>query len=337
MEIIRDYDLQNLNTFRVPARARLFASVKTEKDLLSVFSAEEFKKSNKMFLGGGSNVLFTQDFDGIVLLNEIKGINIVGEDEDSVTIRAMGGEVWNDLVSFAVSGGYWGIENLALIYGTVAAAPMQNIGAYGAELKDVLVSVEAYDINTSEKKIFTNSECELGYRDSVFKNKLKGQYFISAITIKLSKKEKKNISYKVLQEYLEKNNIKPNSSKDISDAVSAIRESKLPNPRVIGNAGSFFKNLFVTQGKLDELLEQFGDLSYFKEGDQIKVSSAWLIEQCGWKGKRVGNVGVHDKQALVLVNHGGGTGKEIKALADEIINSVSEKFGLELVPEVNLI
>jgi len=337
MEILKDYDLNKLTTFGVPAQAKYFTVLERESDLKDLFSRQEFKENNKMFLGGGSNILFTRDFDGIVVLNKIKGIEIVGEDENSVVVRAMGGEVWNDLVLFAASREYWGIENLALIYGTVAAAPMQNIGAYGVEIKDVLSGVETYDINTGEKKLFSTSECELGYRDSVFKNKFKDRYFILAITVKLSKREQKNISYKVLQEYLEKNKITISGPADISSAVSAIRRSKLPDPNTIGNAGSFFKNLFITQDKLDELLGVFPEMSYFQDGDQIKISSAWLIEQCGWKGHRAGNVGVHDRQALVLVNHGGGSGEEIKSLALQIIASVYEKFGLTLTPEVNLV
>ena len=214
---------------------------------------------------------------------------------------------------------------------------MQNIGAYGVELKDTLESVEAYDIEIGKKRYFEKEECEFGYRNSIFKNSLKDKYFISAILLKLSKVPKKNVTYKILSEYLKKNNIKVKNPGDISHAVANIRRSKLPNPQVIGNAGSFFKNVFVEKQKLNELLQNYPEVPYFNEDGMIKIPAGWLIEQCGWKGKRVGNTGVHEKQALVLVNHGGATGKEIKDLADMIIKSVYEKFELELFPEVNLI
>jgi UDP-N-acetylmuramate dehydrogenase len=263
-------------------------------------------------------------------------------------------------VNFAVSRGYWGIENLALIPGTVGAAPIQNIGAYGAELKGTLFSVEAFDLETGKKKIFTKAECKLGYRDSIFKNKAKGKYFISAVTLKLKKTGQPNLSYKILSDFLEKNKIAVKNSKDIADAVSEIRRSKLPDPKIIGNAGSFFKNVLVEENQLKNLLEKFPAMPYFEEenttsppapllvkerrGIQYKLPAGWLIEQCGprqggasWKGYREGNVGVHDKQALVLVNHGGATGAEILDLANKIIVSVKEKFGLELAPEVNIV
>jgi UDP-N-acetylmuramate dehydrogenase len=347
MEIKQNYDLTQLNTFGVRARAKFFTEISTEADLTELFTDTLFKNNQRLFLGGGSNILFTRDFDGMVILNKLKGIEILNESSNDVLIRAMSGEVWHDLVLFAVDRGYWGIENLSLIPGTVGAAPMQNIGAYGAELKNVLESIETYEIENGDenkKKIFKRDECELGYRDSVFKNKLKGKYFIVSITLKLSKLERKNIKYKILQEYIEKNKIEVNNSKDISVAVSEIRRRKLPDPKVIGNAGSFFKNVFIGRDKTEELKKTYPDMPYFEEGDKennqnkiVKVPAAWLVEQCGWKGKRVGNAGVHEKQALVLVNHGGATGDEIKNLAELIIKDVREKFGLELVPEVNLI
>jgi len=337
MEIVQNYDLTKLNTFGIKARAKFFVQIKDEADLAELFSSSQFQNNEKLFLGEGSNVLFTKDFDGIVVLNKLRGVEILKEDSASVIIRAMSGEIWHDLVSFAVDRGYWGIENLSLIPGTVGAAPMQNIGAYGAELKNVLEEVEALSIKTGERKVFKSAECELGYRDSIFKNELKGKYFILAITLRLSKVEKKNIAYKILKEHLEKNNIEVKNSKHVSDAVADIRRSKLPDPKVIGNAGSFFKNVFVDEKKLQELLKIYPDLLYFTEEEKVKIPSAWLIEQCGWKGKREGNAGVHEKQALVLVNHGGATGEEIKNLAEEIIASVYKKFGLKLVPEVNLI
>lgn len=349
MRILENYDLTKLNTFSIFVNAKFFVEIKKEEDLAELFNLPEFINNKKMFLGGGSNVLFTKDFDGIVVLNKLKGIEILEENSKIVAIRAMGGEFWNDLVSFAVSRGYWGIENLAFIPGTASAAPMQNIGAYGAELKDTLLNVEAFEIETGIKKIFNKEECALGYRESIFKNKLKDKYFISAVTLKLSKIPKPNLSYKILFDYLEKparhggNKIEIKNPKDISDAVTSIRKSKLPDPNILGNAGSFFKNVFVTKKQLDDLLKVFPDMPYFEEKDGskasvlVKVPAGWLIERCGWKGQRMGNVGVHEKQALVLVNYGGATGKEIMELADRITVSVKEKFSIELLPEVNLI
>jgi len=350
MQIEKNYNLLKLNTFGVNVNTTFFAEVKSEKELKELFSFPEFKENEKIFLGGGSNVLFTKDWIGIVVLNKIKGIEITKEDSENVEIRAMAGVVWNDLVLFAVNKDFWGIENLSLVPGTVGAAPMQNIGAYGAELKETLVSVECFEIETGKKKLFLKNECELGYRNSIFKNKVKGKYFITAINLKLSKIPKPNISYRILKTYLDENKIDVRKSKDVSEAVASVRRSKLPDPKVLGNAGSFFKNVFVEKDKLAELLEKYPEMPYFEEetspesiGREIKIPAGWLIEQCGptvetsWKGYRIGNVGVHKKQALVLVNYGGATGEEILNLANKITASVKEKFGLEITPEVNLI
>ncbi|HEY4513662.1 MAG TPA: UDP-N-acetylmuramate dehydrogenase [Candidatus Paceibacterota bacterium] len=337
MEIKQDYNLSKLNTFGVDVSAKFFAALEKEKDIAELFQLPEFRENKKIFLGGGSNVLFTKDFEGIVVLNKLKGMEIVEEDQETATVRSMGGEIWHNMVIFAVSRGLWGIENLSLIPGTAGAAPMQNIGAYGAELKNTLLNVEAYEIETGEKKIFQKEECELGYRDSIFKNKVKGKYFISAVTLRLSKRENKNLSYRILTDYLEQNKIKVNGPKDISDAVAAIRMSKLPDPKVIGNAGSFFKNVFVPEAQFKKLLEAYPDMPHFEEDGIIKIPSGWLIEKCGWKGFREGEVGVHSRQALVLVNHGKATGADLIDLAHKIIASVKEKFGLELSPEVNIV
>lgn len=337
IQIQKNYNLSKLNTFRIKANAKFFTEVESQADLSELFNLPEFKQNKKFFLGSGSNILFTKNFDGIVVLNKLKGIEIQKENSDTVTIRSMGGVIWHDLVMFAVNHGYWGIENLSLIPGTVGAAPMQNIGAYGVEFQDVLKSVETFDVATGIKRIFSKEECELGYRDSIFKNKLKDKYFISAITLELSKKEKKNITYKILADYLKKNKIEVKNSKNISDVVMFIRKSKLPDPKIIGNAGSFFKNVFVKKEQLRTLQIIYPEMPYFEEDAEIKIPAGWLIEQCGWKGRRIGNVGVHEKQALVLVNYGGATGLEIIELANKIIMSVKEKFDLELIPEVNLI
>ncbi len=356
MEIKKNYDLTKLNTFGISARAKFFIELNNESDLKELFEFSEFKNNEKLFLGGGSNILFMKDFDGIVVLNKLKGIEIIEENSDYVSIRSMSGEKWHDLVIFAIGRGYWGIERLSLIPGTVGAAPVQNIGAYGAELKDILENVEAYEIKTGEKKFFNKEECGFGYRESVFKNKLKGKYFISALTLKLSKKparntfsttdvdgENKKKMYPVLREYLEKNKIKVKTSGDISEAVVSVRKSKLPDPVLIGNAGSFFKNIYVNSKKAEEMRLKYPDIPLFREDfstqteENIKIPAGWLIEKCGWRGKRLGNVGVHDKQALILVNYGGATGEEVKNLSEQIITSVFSKFGLILEKEVNLI
>lgn len=337
IKILENYDLTKLNTFGVSAYAKFFVELNNESDIKELFLSTEFKNNEKLFLGGGSNVLFTKDFDGIVILNKLKGIEIIENEKDYVLIRSMGGEKWHDLVTFVVLNEYWGVENLSFIPGTVGATPVQNIGAYGVEIKDVIESVEAYEIENGKKRIFTNKECLFGYRESVFKNKLKGKYFISAVVFRLSKKQNLNSNYEVLKKYLEENKIEIKKPKDISDAVVAIRKSKLPDPVFIGNAGSFFKNVYTDLNKIEEIKINYGDVPFFEEFEKVKIPAGWLIEKCGWKGKRVGNVGVHDKQALVLVNYGGATGMEIVDLSTQIIASVKAKFGLILEREVNLI
>lgn len=337
MQIQKNYDLSRINTFGVPAKAKFYAEISSEEEIPELFAKEDFKNNSRLFLGGASNILFTKDWEGIVILNKLQGIEIVSEDKESVLVRALGGTVWHDLVTFAVERGLWGIENLALIPGSVGAAPMQNIGAYGGELKNTLVSVEAYDVEDGSKRIFEKDECALGYRESVFKNELKGKYFIVAMTLRLQREGEPNINYRVLKEYLENNKIKAKTPQDISDAVSAIRRSKLPDPQILGNAGSFFKNVFVDAQKLAELKERYPDIVSFEEDGVVKIPAGWLIEHAGWKGYREGSVGVHEKQALVLVNYGGATGREVLLLAQKIIASIKEKFGLELRPEVNIV
>ena len=344
MELFTNYDLTNLNTLGVSARAKYFVEIKNKNDLEALLQLPEFIENKKIFLGGGSNILFISDFDGIIVLNKLEGIDIVDEDAEHVIIRAMSGVDWHNLVLYTTQRGYWGLENLSSIPGTVGGAPVQNIGAYGSELKDVLEHVEVYSVFDSSRKILTKDECRFGYRDSIFKNEYKGQYFISAITLRLSKIPIPNTSYKILSDYINEHNIKINNPKNISEAVSAIRHSKLPDPKVIGNAGSFFKNVFVSKEQLEKIKLNFSEVKYFEEENGIiKIPAAWLIENSGpapgisWKGYRVGNVGVHANHALVLVNYGGGSGQEIYDLAHRIINSILLKFELNLTPEVNLI
>ena len=337
MKIENNYDLTNLNTFGVKAETKFFAEINKEDDIYELFSRDEFKNNPRLFMGGGSNILFTENFQGIVVQNKLKGIEIVKEDENSVWVRSLSGEVWHDLVLFAVEKNLWGVENLSLVPGTVGGSPMQNIGAYGVEVKETIDNVEVVDIETGEKKTLSNQECNFGYRDSIFKKEAKGKYFIIAVTFKLSKIPAPNLSYKILSQYMEEKKFSPTTPKNISNSVSEIRKSKLPDPKLLGNAGSFFKNVFVNQDSLQELKNNYPDIPSFEEDGVVKIPSGWLIEKCGWKGKRVGNVGVHEKQALVLVNYGGASGKDIVNLANSIILSVKEKFGLNLTPEVNIV
>lgn len=337
MKILENFDLTKFNTFGIKAIAKYFVEINSLKDLSSLSRENIFKENSKLFLGGGSNILFTQDFDGLVILNKLTGIEILKEDEQEVFIRAFAGEIWNDLVSFAVNKGYFGLENLALIPGSVGASPVQNIGAYGVELKDSFFSLTAFDIENGSFKDFYKDECEFGYRDSIFKTKYKGKYFIVSVTFQLTKNGKLNQDYKVLKNYITENNLTIVRPQDISEAVSNIRRSKLPDPKVLGNAGSFFKNSYISEKKLVELLKTYSDMPYFKEDGKIKIPTAWMIENLGFKGKVFGKVGVHDKQALILVNHGGAEGKDIKTLAYEIIKAVKDKFDIEITPEVNIV
>lgn len=343
MKILEDYNIKSLNTFGVPARARFFVEIQNENEISELLTLPIFKSNPYLFLGGGSNILFTKNFEGIVVLNKLKGISILAETDTDVLVRSMSGEGWNDLVDFAVKRGYWGIENLASIPGTVGGSPVQNIGAYGVELAQTLHEVEVFEIDTGKKIFLSNSECDLGYRDSIFKNKAKGKYFISAVTFKFHKEYSPKLEYRALKDYLQKHDIKIRTPEDISTAVSEIRSSKLPDPKLIGNAGSFFKNVFVDKEKFDLLLSQYGDMPHFEEDGLTKIPAGWLIENTGpdtstsWKGYRLGCVGIHDKQALVLVNHGGATGEEIRIFSEKIISSVRNKFGLTLTPEVNFV
>lgn len=337
MELKENFNLKDFNTFGISASAKFFVALKNESDLIELLKNSIFKENKNLFLGGGSNVLFTKDFDGIVIKNELKGIEIIEDTLEYARVRAMGGESWHDLVLFAVEKNLWGIENLSFIPGTVGAAPMQNIGAYGAEICDTLDEVETYELATGLKKVFKTYECNLGYRESFFKKEGKGKYFISAIVLKLSKIPKINTEYKVLKDYLAQNNIEVKSAKDVAQAVEAIRRSKLPDPKVLGNAGSFFKNVIVAKEKLAELLQIYPQMPHFPDEDGEKIPTAWLIEECGFKGQIFGSAGVHDKQALVLVNHGEATGQDILNLAEKIISAVHKKFGITIDHEVNFV
>jgi UDP-N-acetylmuramate dehydrogenase len=325
------------NTFKIDASARYFVIVKTVDEALEVFKSELFKQNKSLILGGGSNLLLTKNFEGIVIKNELMGIQKVNEDDDKVVIKVGAGENWHQFVMYCVDHNYGGIENLSLIPGTMGAAPMQNIGAYGVEVKEVINKVQAIDIQSGVVKEFSNSECKFGYRESIFKNEVKDKYFISSITLTLTKRNHQfKINYGAITDMLQHdlNNL---SLKKVSEAVINIRRSKLPDPAVIGNAGSFFKNPSVHTSTYEAIRKNYPSVPSFPgENGLIKIPAAWLIEQCGWKGKTFDNIGVHKLQALVLVNYGGGDGGKIWELAMEIQRSVSEKFNIILHPEVNV-
>ena len=290
-----------------------------------------------LVLGGGSNILFTKNFEGIVIKNEIDGIEKMAENDTHVFIKAGSGVVWHDFVLYCIENNYGGIENLSLIPGTVGAAPIQNIGAYGVELKDVFVELNAVNIYTREVVKFENSECRFGYRDSIFKHELKDKLFIMDVTFRLTKTPVYKTSYGDIESQLKLMNVSEYSIKAISDAVIAIRKAKLPDPAVTGNAGSFFKNPVVDASTFNNVYQTNKTMPYYQQGEQYKIPAAWLIEQCGWKGKNIGNVGCHAKQPLVLINLGEANGLDVFELSKQIIDSVTTRFGIVLEREVNVL
>ncbi len=339
MKILENYPLKDLTTFHILANAKHYAEFASAGELTEILSNPPVKGNPFIILGGGSNMLFTGDYNGFILRNAIKGIQPIGEDDEHILVKCNGGEKWHDLVMYCVTHNYGGIENLSLIPGTAGAGPIQNIGAYGVELKDVLTEVEALDIKTHETKNISNAECKFGYRESIFKNEEKGRYVILSITIRLTRNSQKvNVSYGTLSKELEAMGIAHPTIKDVSNAVIKIRSSKLPDPGKIGNAGSFFKNPVVSDAVFEKLKSAYpAIISFPSSGGMTKLAAGWLIEQCGWKGKRFGDAGVHKDQALVLVNYGNATGNEIYTLSEQIIESVKIKFGVVLEREVNMI
>ena len=338
MKIQQQVSLRHFNTFGLEAEARYFAEPQSVEELMDLLKDNSYIQVPKFILSGGSNVLFTKNVDALVIHPNIKGIEKIKEDETFVWIDAGGGEVWQDLVNYCVNNNYAGIENMSLIPGTVGAAPMQNIGAYGVEVKDVIETVSAVCISTAELRIFSKEECQFGYRESVFKKELKGQYIITGVVFKLKKSPDFNIEYGDIKKTLAEMNVENLSIKAISDAVIRIRQSKLPDPAVIGNAGSFFKNPEIDLLKYELLRESFPEMPGYPVGPgKVKVPAGWLIEQAGWKGYREGQIGVHERQALVLINYGGGKGEDIKLLSEKIKASISDKFGISLSTEVNFI
>lgn len=335
MNITKNKSLQSLHTFGFEVSAGAFAEFEDVDGLRELLSQYP---SNHFILGGGSNICFTEDFDGLVALNKIQGRHFEIH-PDHVFITGGAGENWHEFVLYTLQNNWGGLENMSLIPGTLGAAPIQNIGAYGVELKDVFVQLNALNKETLEVEVFDNEQCAFGYRDSFFKNEGKNRYVILDVTFKLSlPPHQLNTTYGAIQTVLDEKGIKNPDIRDVSDAVIAIRQSKLPDPAVIGNAGSFFKNPVIEEKLLDSLFEHYPAMPYYRQGDgTVKIPAGWLIEQCGWKGKRVGSVGCHKDQALVLVHFGGGSGKEILQLAQEIQTSVAEKFGITIHPEVNVL
>jgi len=338
MLIEKNKSLKAFNTFGIDAKAKLFACFQTIDDLTQLLSNEEILKEDRLILGGGSNILLTKDYEGVVLKNELLGIELIDEDEDHFYVRAGAGENWHQFVLHCIDQGWAGIENLSLIPGCVGASPMQNIGAYGVEIKDRFEYLEAMNIGTLEVEAFELADCEFGYRESVFKRALKGEYIITSVVYRLNKKHDVNTSYGAIDAQLQLMGIDSPTIKNVSDAVIAIRSSKLPDPAEIGNSGSFFKNPVISNSDFAEILKNHPDIAHYPAGaNHTKVAAGWLIDQAGWKGYTEGDYGVHKNQALVLVNYGGAQGKEIFDLSTEILNSIREKYGIELEREVNIV
>lgn len=334
MDLKKDHDLSPFHTFGLDARTAFFVEASSEEELRQALSLSH---PPILFLGGGSNMLFTRDWPGTVIHIMLKGREIVSENEKTAIIAAGAGENWHALVQWTLDQDLGGLENLSLIPGSVGAAPIQNIGAYGVELTDVFDHLEAVDLQTGETCLFDREACRFGYRDSIFKNDLKGRFVITKVFLRLQKDPVVQTGYGAIRDTLAQMGVEHPTIRDVSRAVVSIRQSKLPDPGVLGNAGSFFKNPGVSETELKRLLEMFpGIVHYPLAGGGAKIPAGWLIEQCGWKGKRVGNTGCHAQQALVLVNYGGATGEEIWQHAQRVAKSVQEKFGIELNPEVNV-
>jgi UDP-N-acetylmuramate dehydrogenase len=331
----KNVNLSSYTTFRIDAHAEFFAAFSDTEQLISLLS--EIKNSSITILGGGSNMLLTKDITGYVLRNEIVGITIEEETPETVLLKVGGGVVWHDFVMYTIENNYFGLENLSLIPGSVGASPMQNIGAYGIEIKDCFEKLDALEIQTKTVHSFNHEKCEFGYRESVFKRKLKGQYIITYVYFRLHKNGSLNTSYGAINAELTSRGITIPTIKEVSEAVISIRKSKLPDPKELGNAGSFFKNPVVPVSVFESIKSNFPKVpSYFVNEENVKIPAGWLIETAGWKGKRIGNCGVHTKQALVIVNYGSATGKEVFELSQAIIDDIYNKFSIQLEREVNI-
>ena len=338
MKIQENFSLKKYNTFGIDVKAKYFVEVYTTEELKAILSDSNHKKESKFILGGGSNILFTKDYDGIVIKINSNEISIVEENENEVIIKASAGVIWHELVLFCVERNFGGIENLSLIPGTVGAAPIQNIGAYGQELKDTFKSLKGIFVDNLKEKTFQKDECDFGYRNSIFKKKLKNKFIITEVSLTLSKHPALNISYGSIKEELNKLGKENISVGDVSRVVCDIRRSKLPDQEEIGNAGSFFKNPEVSKNKFEMIKEKYPNIIGYKLNDgKMKIPAGWLIEQSGLKGKRAGNTGTHINQALVIINYGNASGEEILKFKDHIKNEIVKRFGIELEEEVNVI
>ncbi|QOG03892.1 UDP-N-acetylmuramate dehydrogenase [Flavobacterium sp. MDT1-60] len=337
MEIQSNFSLKNYNTFGIEAKAKQFVAVHSVAELKTIL--EENKNEKKFILGGGSNMLLTKDIDALVIHIDLKGKQIIKEDGDFVWVESQAGETWHDFVLWTIDNNFGGLENMSLIPGNVGTTPVQNIGAYGTEIKDTFVSCEAINIESQEIKTFTNTECNFGYRESIFKNEIKDQYVITSVIYKLTKRNHKiNTSYGDITAELAKNNVTTPTLKDVSNAVIAIRQSKLPDPKELGNSGSFFKNPILLKSHFEKIHQKFPEMKYYEVSEtEVKIPAGWLIEQAGFKGKRFGDAGVHKNQALVLVNYGNATGQEILAVSRDVQKTVFETFGIHIEAEVNVI
>ena len=337
MDKYNNHSLLPYHTFGMDVKTSVFIEYTSVDELKQILQQENLSEKKWLHIGGGSNLLFTGDYEGVILHSAIKGTEIVHEDDESVHVRVGAGEVWDDFVAYAVNQGWYGAENLSLIPGEVGASAVQNIGAYGMEAKDLIVKVEALDVTTGNDSVFTNTECRYAYRESIFKKEWKGRYIITYVTYRLSKSPQFHLEYGNVKGELEKQGCEL-TLKNVRDVIIRIREAKLPDPKVQGNAGSFFMNPVIPRMQYESLLVKYPEMPHYKVDEEwVKVPAAWMIDRCGWKGKRMGNAGVHDKQALVLVNCGGATGQEIITLSQHIQQSVYESFGIAIVPEVNFI
>lgn len=338
LKIEKNFNLAPYTTFKIGSPAEFFAIIKNKEDLLEAISWAKDNKKAIWILGGGSNILISKKVKGLVLKNEIKGIEIIEQNTDHALVEAKSGEFWTKFVNYTVEHNLYGLENLFLIYGTVGAAPVQNIGAYGVEIKDTFYHLKAIDLNTGHEKIFSLKDCKFGYRDSVFKNRLKGKYFIYAVTFKLLKKAELKLDYGSIRQELEKKGIMAPNLKEVIKVITEIRTSKLPSPGLLPNVGSFFKNVETEREKFEKILKKYPLMPNFPIGKKkVKIPAGWLIEQAGFKGKRVGPVSMYEKQALILVNHGGAEAKHVLALMKKVKLAVKKKFNLDLQEEVNII
>jgi len=337
MEILHDFSLKNYNTFGIEATADQFVAVHSVSELKSILG--QHKNQKKFILGGGSNMLLTKNIEALVIHIDLKGKKILKEDPDFVWVEGQAGENWHEFVLWNIDQNFGGLENMSLIPGNVGTTPVQNIGAYGTEIKDTFVSCEAINIATQEMKTFTKEECHFGYRESIFKNEVKDQYIIVSVVFKLTKQNHKiNTSYGDITAELAKNNSTTPGLKEVSNAVIAIRKSKLPDPTELGNSGSFFKNPILLKTDFEPIHQKFPDMRFFDISEtEVKVPAGWLIEQAGLKGKRFGDAGIHINQALVLVNYGGATGQEILDVSKRVQDTVFDKFGIHIEAEVNII